>query len=468
MTLPNGLYMTCALQWRQVMQWRRAIQLGRGEGTVFMTTLDRIIPRIGQADEVLPRGGFGWAEPQRDGWAGHQAFSDQPSRPLVLFVGGSDLHLRLPFLHLLADAGFCVRAAGSGDRMPFIRAGIEFDRFDYDRFVNPIADRRSVRALSDLIAARRPVLVQSFDTKPNILAPIAARAVPGTAAVRTINGLGWIYSSRSLAAIALRPSYLLMHHRAGRHSTATVFQNREDQAFFRRYHLVAPGTECLIPGSGVDVEGFDQASATAAAAEQLRAQLGLGAGPVVLTVTRLTRQKGIPTLLKAAEKLHRIRPDMRFVLVGPRETEGRLAVSQQELDRHRPYVVATGPRDDVPALLRMADIFAFPTEYREGVPRALLEAALAERPIVATRMPGCSDVIEHGRGGYLVPPRSPDELAARILDLVGDPDSARAKGRAAADLVRREFGLKLIVARYVGLYRTLLAAQPQVMSGRGR
>ena len=433
-----------------------------------MATLDHIIPSVGQADQVLQRGGIAWVKPRPESSASHLAFSDQPYQPLAIFVGGSDLHLRIPFLHRLAGSGYRVRAVGSGNRAPFIRAGIAFDRFDYDRFVNPIADRRSVRALSDLIAAHRPALVQSFDTKPNILAPIAARAVPGTAAVRTINGLGWVYSSRSPAAIALRPSYLLMHHRAGRHSTATVFQNQQDQAFFRRHHLVAPNTDCLIPGSGVDVEGFDQAAESAPAAKQMRAQLGLGNGPVVLTVTRLTRQKGIPTLLRAAEKLHKIRPDMRFVLVGPRETEGRLAISQHELDRHRPYVVPIGQRDDVPALLRMADIFAFPTQYREGVPRALLEAALAERPIVATRMPGCNDVIEDGRGGYLVPPRSPDALAARILDLVVNPNNAQAMARAAADLVRREFGLKLIVARYAGLYRNLLAAQPHAFAGYGR
>ena len=433
-----------------------------------MTTLDRTMPRTGQADRYLPRGGFAWAKPQQDCSAGHLVFSDPSDRPLVLFVGGSDLYLRVPFLQLLVDAGFRVRAAGSGDPAPFVRAGIGFDGFGYDRFVSPIADRRSVHTLTDLIAEHRPAVVQSFDTKPNILAPMAARALPGTAVVRTINGLGWTYSSRSPAAIALRPSYLLMHHRAGRHATATVFQNRQDQGFFQRYHLVAQGTECLIPGSGVDVEGFDQAAATGPTPQEMRARLGLGPGPVVLTVTRLTRQKGIPTLLQAAQKLHGLRPEIRFVLVGPRETEGRFAVSQQELDRHHPYVVATGQRDDVPALLRMADVFAFPTEYREGVPRALLEAALAERPIVATRMPGCSDVVQDGRGGYLVPPRSPDALAARILDLVEDPSSAHAMGRVAADLVRREFGLKFIVARYIGLYRTLLAAATPVTPGLGR
>jgi glycosyltransferase involved in cell wall biosynthesis len=406
--------------------------------------------------------------PCYDGRADYQTSSDRTSPPLILFIGGSDLHLRIPFLHLLTDAGFCVRAAGSGDPTPFVRASIAFDRFDYDRFVNPLADWRSVRALADLFATRRPSLVQSFDTKPNILAPLAARAVPGIVVVRTINGLGWVYSSLSPAAIALRPLHLLMHGRAGRHATATVFQNRQDQAFFRRYHLAATGSDCLIPGSGIDVEGFDRAVAKAPSPERMRARLGLGPGPVVLTVTRLTRQKGIPTLLKAAQKLHKIRPDIRFVLVGPRETEGPLAISQQELDRHCASVVAIGQRDDVAALLRMADIFAFPTEYREGVPRALLEAALAGRPIVATRMPGCIDVIEDGRSGYLVPPRSPDALAARILDLVGDQSSARAMGRAAADLVRREFGLKLTVARYIGLYRTLLAREPPMMSADGR
>ncbi len=435
-----------------------------------MTTLDGIVSRSAQADEVLQRcrpARSTQPDDRQPGHAGDRDCSDQPGRPLVLFIGGSDLHLRLPFLHLLAGAGFRVRAVGSGEPEPFVQAGIGFDRFDYDRFVNPMADRRSVQALSDLIAARRPALVQSFDTKPNVLAPVAARALPGTVVVRTINGLGWIYASRSPAAIALRPFYLLMHGRAGRYSTATVFQNREDQAFFRRYHLVTPDTDCFIPGSGVDVEGFAQAAEAAPAPEQMRARLGLGSGPVVLTVTRLTRQKGIPTLLKAAEKLRHVRPDMRFVLVGPRQTEGPFAVSQKELDRHSPYVIATGERSDVPALLRMADVFAFPTEYREGVPRALLEAALAERPIVATRVPGCSDVIEHGRGGYLVPPRSPDALAARILDLVVDPNSARAMGRSAADRVRREFGLTLIVARYTELYRGLLAARTGAMSGQG-
>jgi glycosyltransferase involved in cell wall biosynthesis len=170
----------------------------------------------------------------------------------------------------------------------------------------------------------------------------------------------------------------------------------------------------------------------------------------------MTRQKGIPTLLEAAALVHQVRPSVRFLLVGPRQGEGPLAVTQAEIDRHRPYVMAIGQRSDVPALLALADVFAFPTEYREGVPRALLEAALAGLPIVTTRMPGCCDVIRDGWNGFLVPPRAPQLLAARILDLIRDRETARTMGHRAAELVRQEFNLVITVDRYVALYEELM------------
>jgi glycosyltransferase involved in cell wall biosynthesis len=184
--------------------------------------------------------------------------------------------------------------------------------------------------------------------------------------------------------------------------------------------------------------------------------LGLENCEIVITVTRLTRQKGIPTLLEAAALVHAARPTVRFLLVGPRESEGPLAVTRAELDRHAPYVVATGMRSDIPSLLKAADVFAFPTEYREGVPRALLEAALAGLPIVATNMPGCNDVVRDGWSGLLVPPHSPRLLATKIIDLLDDRSTARAMGGRAAELVRQEFNLDLTVARYIAAYNELL------------
>jgi len=378
--------------------------------------------------------------------------------PHVLYVGGSDHDLRIPFMLAVRNCGFRVTAAGSGDRTPFDKVGIDFFSFRFDRFMNPFSDWAALKTLSAILGEVRPDLAQGFDTKPCLFLPLAARAADHPAIVRTICGRAWVYSSRSPLALAARPVYRIMHRAAARATAATVFEMDDDRAFFERYRMTGENG-LVIPagGGGVDVEGFRRALAESPPVEQVRRELGLGTSPVVISVTRMTRHKGIPTLLKAAAMVHQVRPDVKFLLVGPRESEGPLAVTQAEIDQHAPYVVATGPRSDVPALLKSADLFAFPTEYREGVPRALLEAALAGLPIVSTSMPGCCEVVRDGWSGYLVPPHAPDSLASRIIDLLGERKTAEIMADRAEQLVAEKFSLRMIVARHVSLYAELLA-----------
>jgi glycosyltransferase involved in cell wall biosynthesis len=355
----------------------------------------------------------------------------------------------------LRDKGFRISTAGTGNPIPFERAGLDYHPFHFARFVDPLSDWAALKAISKLIADVRPALVQCFDTKLNLLVPFAARGFRDVKVVSTINGLGWLYSSSSPMALGLRPVYRALQRLADRWTAVTVFQNRDDQAFFMRHRMVGRGGNVVIPGSGIDIERFERAGATGPSPAELREALGLGASEVVVTVTRMTRQKGIPTLLEAAALVHQQRPGVRFLLVGPRESEGPFAVTQAEIERHAPYVLAVGSRSDVPALLGLADVFAFPTEYFEGVPRALLEAAVAGRPIVTTRMPGCTDVIRDGWNGFLVPPRDPRLMAERILDLLRDREAAAAMGVRAAHLVKTEFNLKITVARYAAVYEDL-------------
>ncbi len=396
-------------------------------------------------------------------------FSDgRCKNPHLLCIGGEDHNLRIPFLLALRDRGYRVTAAGTGDPAPFIRHGIDFRPFRFDRFINPLADGSAVRALTRLIAEVRPHIAQSFDTKPNLLVPLAARSLPNVLAVRTINGLGQIYSSRSLTALTLRQIFPTLHRVAARSTALTIFQNHDDQVYFERHRMIGKGTSLLIPGSGVDIETFDRAVLTGPSSNELRQQLKLDESEVVITVTRMTRQKGVPTLLAAAALVNKVRPGVRFLLVGPREGEGSSAITQAEIDRHAPYVMAVGKRSDIPALLGLADVFAFPTEYREGVPRVLLEAALANLPIVTTKMPGCTDVVRDRWSGFLVPPRNPRLLAARILDMLRERESARVMGARAGQLVRKEFGLQLTVNRYAEAYAALMERSAQIPSHGAR
>lgn len=375
-----------------------------------------------------------------------------PRHPHLLYISGEDHHFRIPFMLALRERGFRVTAAGTGDPGPFERAGIDFHRFDFDRFVNPIADLAAIKTLSNLLADIRPDIVQTCDTKPNYLVPLAARRLRGLPVVRLINGRGWVFSSRSPRALALRPIYRALYRLANRSTAANVFEIRDDLEFFGKRRL---SRNLVIPG-WVDIEAFDRALAAGPPPDRLRREFDLCDAEIVTTITRMTRQKGIPTLFEAAAMVHRARPGVRFLLVGPRESEGPLAITQREIDRHAPYVIPVGPRSDVPAVLRCADVFAFPTEYGEGVPRVLLEAALADCPIVTTNLAGCRDVVHDGWSGYLVPPRTPRILADRILAMLRDRETAKTMASRAATLVRQKFGLASIVARYAILYAEIL------------
>jgi glycosyltransferase involved in cell wall biosynthesis len=213
----------------------------------------------------------------------------------------------------------------------------------------------------------------------------------------------------------------------------------------------------VISGSGIDVEGFERARASGPSARALREELGLGDAQVVITVTRVTRQKGIPALLKAARLVHATRPNVKFLIVGPRKGEGPFAMSDEEMARHAPHVIAAGARTDIPSLLAMADVFAFPSEYAEGVPRALMEAALSRLPIVASDIEGCREVIRDGWNGCLTPMRDPGALAAGILSLLRDQDRATAMASRGPETIRNTFCLDAVVARHAEVYERVLA-----------
>jgi glycosyltransferase involved in cell wall biosynthesis len=375
-----------------------------------------------------------------------------PEHPHLLCISGEDHHFRIPFMLALRDRGFRITAAGSGDPEPFKCAAIEFHRFTFERFVNPMADLAAIKMLSNLLADVRPDIVQTCDTKPNYLVPLAARRLRDLPIVRLINGRGWVFSSRSPRALALRPIYRALYRLANRSTAANVFQIQDDLDFFGKRR---PSRNLVIPG-WIDIDAFERALGAGAPPDRLRGEFNLGDAEIVTTVTRMTRQKGIPTLLEAASIVHQARPGVRFLLVGPRESEGPLAITQRELDHHAPYVIPTGPRSDVPAVLRCAHAFAFPTEYGEGIPRVLFEAALAGCPIVTTDVAGCRQVVQEGSSGFLVPPRAPHILADRILAVLRDRETAKTMASRAATLVREKFGLTDIVARYATLYVELL------------
>jgi glycosyltransferase involved in cell wall biosynthesis len=190
----------------------------------------------------------------------------------------------------------------------------------------------------------------------------------------------------------------------------------------------------------------------------LREQLLAGRyARLVLFVGRLVKQKDLPTLLRAAALVQRERPDVRFVLAGggPEEAAARRLAAVLHLGD---ALAMIGPvaHESVPAYYAACDVLALPSRY-EGNARVLAEAAAAARPVVTTDVSGARDTVLEGETGRVIQVGRPDELAARLLELLADPERAVAMGQRAREHVLRLYSDERLLAGFRALWQATAA-----------
>ncbi len=173
-------------------------------------------------------------------------------------------------------------------------------------------------------------------------------------------------------------------------------------------------------------------------------------------VSRMLRDKGVLELVEAARLLRRRAVPLRVVLVGWPDPENPTAIAERELRAWGDADVIDwwGERSDIAEIWANSHIAVLPS-YREGLPKSLLEAAACGRPMVATDVPGCREIVRDGETGLLVPPRDAPSLAAALERLAGDATLRRRLGAAARDLVERALSDQVVAEQTLALYRTL-------------
>ena len=317
----------------------------------------------------------------------------------------------------------------------------------------PIDDARALVELVRLFRRERPDIVHTHNPKSGVLGRLAARIARVPIIVNTVHGLvanpAMPPVKRSIVRGAERGAARLSHHE--------FFQSAEDLRYALGTRMV-PVARASLLGNGVDLTRFDPAGVDPAAVARFRSSWGAGPADLVVgSVGRLVREKGFPELIEAAARLAGERSDLRFVVVGPPEPDKDDRLSSAEVARGRDAgVVFHGEEPDMPTAYRASDVFVLPS-HREGMPRAAIEASAMQRPVIATDIRGCREVVDAGVTGLLVPPRDPAALASAIGALADDTDARTRYGDAGRARAIEHFDEEQIVQRTLDVYARLLA-----------
>jgi len=374
----------------------------------------------------------------------------------IIYVGGEDIRMRIPILKKMIEKGYSVAAVGCSDQSAFKGSSMKYYDYHLKRSITPLSDILSKKELSSIFLNEKPDLIHLFDTKPGVLTPKVAKHSGVKFVVRTVTGMGYIFSSNSIFIKILRPIYRLVQKRAIRYTDSVIFQNTDDKEYFEKYNLVPRGKSYLVASSGLDACDFLSHVSNKESLAKLKEALGIKESDIVIIlIARLVKDKGIVEFLKASKILSKL-PHVKFLLVGPSAGEGSQAVTERVISEYDNYIDYIGPSDNVSDLLSISDVFVLPTYYREGLPRILLEAGALGLPLITTDMPGCRDVVRHNWNGLLVPTRDPEALASSIKKLINNPELRKSMGEKNPKFIKENFDLSIVANAYDKIYQNLI------------
>ncbi|MFW6156993.1 MAG: glycosyltransferase [Armatimonadota bacterium] len=310
-------------------------------------------------------------------------------------------------------------------------------------------DARALLELGRLLYHQRPHIVHTHGSKPKLLTSLAAAF--GSVPLRVAHVWGWEWqpASNLLRRCAYRWEARMSAQGYDALIACSEAMRRQGLAQGvgrpRQYEVVLPS---------VDLERFNP-NGRDRARTRVRAEFGLPvASPIVVSVMRLAEQKAPDILLGAAALLSALVPKLRWLIVGGGPLQAQVAAMVKNLHL-QDTVILTGPRRDVPRLLKAADIFALASDWEPfGV--AYLEASAVGLPVVGTRVDGTPEAVVHGETGLLVDRRNPMQLATAIARIATESHLARRLGRGGTRRAQ-QFGHERFVAGIEDIYARLLA-----------
>lgn len=373
----------------------------------------------------------------------------RPTVAISINTSWNILNFRSGLIRRLLADGYSVTALAPPDEQSSAleALGCTFVPLAMDnKGANPLRDLSLMRRYHTALRRIRPVAYLGYTIKPNVYGSLAAQSL-GIPTINNVSGLGTAFIRNTW----LTPVVKALYRTAFRRSTMVFFQNETDRALFVNMKLVAAARTGVLPGSGIDLTQFTPAGTPPRPP---------GARHFLL-IARLLWDKGIAEYVEAARLVRAQYPGCRFQLLGFLDVENRTAVNRSDVDAwvKEGVVEYLGATKDVRPYIAAADCIVLPS-YREGTARTLLEAAAMAKPLIATDVPGCNNVVAHGLNGYLAEVRNAADLARQIETFAALPNADVTElGRRSRVKVETEFDERRVVDRYLELL-THLTPQP--------
>lgn len=353
---------------------------------------------------------------------------------IVLFLVNHDVviyNFRLEIVKRLLGEGYkVVISSPYGPRIDdLIRLGCQYRDIRIDRHgINPIADIKLYLEYKKLIKELHPDIILTYTIKPNIYGSMAA-AVLNIPYIVNITGLGTAVEQASI----IQKGILFLYRYALRNVRRVFCQNTAILSFFEKYHL--SNKLSLIPGSGVNLERFDVIPYPDA--EHIEFAF----------ISRIMKEKGIDLYLEAAKAIKAEYPDTVFHVCGFCEQDYEYIL--RDLDS-RAIIIYHGMVQDVRNILEHVHCTVHPSYYPEGISNVLLESASSGRPVITTNRPGCEEVVDDGKTGYIVPVKEVKPLIGAMKRFIAlDWDIKRKMGLAARKKMELEFDRQIVVNEYI-------------------
>lgn len=313
--------------------------------------------------------------------------------------------------------------------------------------VNPILETLGLIQLVLMLKKHNPNIVHCASPKGVLYGGIASRLARVKGLVLAISGMGYAFTptaSISLRRRLIASVYKFLARLAFNHNNIRVIvQNKDDFDSLLRTGWVKRDNIRLIPGSGVDLRQYPLVPMSQRE-------------NIVLFPARVLYDKGVLEFVEAATIVHRECPDWRFVIAGAADYENPSAPPLSMLDGWKllSFIEQCGHVENMPEVFLKSKIVCLPS-YREGMPKALLEAAAAGCAIVTTNVTGCREAIEDGVTGDLVPVRDANALAEAIYRLIQDEERYERYGELGRQRAEQLFSVDSVIASTLNIYEDL-------------